>query len=124
MNRTQSLRMSNGVKKSNHKFTTYPIPPKTSKRKIYNNIKEKLLQAKIHNYKAKQKVLLDDIKEVIKVYKKCTKMSKQSTQPKSTYFEDIQLVVSYFVINYLHLIKYTIYSPEHEKCSLNSLRSL
>jgi len=91
--------MSNGEKKSNYKIAKYPIRQKTSQRKIDNNIKEKLFQAKIHTYKAKQKVLLDNIKELIKVYKKCTKMSEQSTQPKSKYFEDIELVVSYFVIN-------------------------
>ncbi|XP_022180037.1 uncharacterized protein LOC111040420 [Myzus persicae] len=94
---TQSLRMSNGKKKSNYKFTTYPIRSKTSQRKIDNNIQEKLFQAKIHTYKAKQKVLLDNIKEVIKVHKKCIKMSKQSTQPKNRYFEDIELVVARIV---------------------------
>jgi len=105
MKKTQSSRISNGEKKFNYTFSTYPIRPKTSKRKIDNNIKEKLFQAQIHTYKAKQKVLLDNIKEVIKVYKKCIKMSKQSSQPKNTYFEDIELVVSYFVINYLFVIK-------------------
>jgi len=109
MKKTQSLRISNAEKKSNYTFSTYTIRPKTSKRKIDNNIKEKLFQAKIQTYKAKQKVLLDNIKEVIKVYKKCIKMSNQSSQPKCKYFEDIELVVSYFVINYLCLINtYTI----------------
>jgi len=108
MKKTQSLRISNAEKKSNYTFSTYTIRPKTSKRKIDNNIKEKLFQSEIQTYKAKQKILLDNIKEVIKVYKKCIKMSNQSSQPKSKYFEDIELVVSYFVINYLCLIKYTI----------------
>lgn len=109
MKKTQSLRISNGEKKSNYTFPTYPIRPTTSRRKIHNDIKEKLFQAKIHTFKAKQIVLLDNIKELIKVYKKCIKMSKQSSQPKSKYFEDIELVVSYIVINYLSLLEiYTI----------------
>ncbi|CAI6346031.1 unnamed protein product [Macrosiphum euphorbiae] len=93
MKKTQSLRISNREKKSNYTFSTYPIRPKTSKRKIDNNIKEKLFQAKIQTYKAKQKALLDNIKELIKAYKKCIKTSNQSSQPKSKYFEDIELVV-------------------------------
>jgi len=100
MKKTQSLRTSNGEKKSNYKFTTYPIRPKVSQRKIDNNIKEKLFQAKIHTYKVKQKVLLDNIKEIITIYKKCIQMSKQMSQPKRKYFEDVELVVSY-IINYI-----------------------
>ncbi|XP_027849465.1 uncharacterized protein LOC114129041 [Aphis gossypii] len=97
MKKTQSLRTSNGEKKSNYKFTTYPIRPKVSQRKIDNNIKEKLFQAKIHTYKVKQKVLLDNIKEIISVYKKCIQMSKQMSQPKRKYFEDVELVVDRIV---------------------------
>ncbi|XP_060867526.1 uncharacterized protein LOC132942867 [Metopolophium dirhodum] len=97
MKKTQSLRISNGEKKSNYTFSTYTIRPKTSKRKIDNNIKEKLFQAKIQTYKAKQKVLFDNIKEVIKMYKKCMKISNQSSQPKSKYFENIELVVARIV---------------------------
>jgi len=108
MKKTQSLRILNREKSSNYKIATYPIRPKTSKRLIDNNIKEKLFQAKIHTYKAKQKELLDNMKKLIKVYNKCTKMSEQSTQPKSLYFEDIELVVSYFVINCLCSINHTI----------------
>jgi len=108
MKKTQNLR-TNGEKKSNYKITTYPIRPKVSKRKIDNNIKEKLFQAKIHSYKAKQKVLLDNIKEVITVYKKCIHMSKQISQPKSKYFEDVELVVSY-LINYINILgRYTLW---------------
>jgi hypothetical protein len=108
MKKTQNLR-TNGEKISNYKITTYPIRPKVSKRKIDNNIKEKLFQAKIHSYKAKQKVLLDNIKEVITVYKKCIHMSKQISQPKSKYFEDVELVVSY-LINYNNILgRYTLW---------------
>ena len=106
MKKTQSLQTSNGEKKPNYKFATYHRRPKASQQKINNNIKEKLFQAEIYTYKAKQKVLLNNIKEVIRVYKKCIEMSKKCSQPKSKYFEDIKLVVSYFVINYLCLINY------------------
>jgi len=99
MNKTQSLQTFNAEKKSNYKLSTYLIRPKTSQRKIENNIKEKLFQAKIHTYKTKQKAVLDNIKEVIKLYQKCIKMSKQTFQPKSNYFEDVELVVSYVVPN-------------------------
>lgn len=101
MKKTQSVQTSNGEKKSNHKLVTYPTRPKSSQRKIDNNIKEKLFQAKVHTYSAKQKGLLDNIKELIKVYKQCIKMSKHTSLPKSKYFEDIELVVSYYY-TYLH----------------------
>lgn len=121
MQKIQSLlRMSNEEKKSNVALSMCLIRPKTSKRKISNNIEEMRFYHEIHNYQVKQKLLLETIKKMIKSYNKCIEMSKQSSQPKSNYFEDIKLVVSHFVINYLCLIKYTIPSREHETVSLNS----
>jgi len=106
MKKTQISQIPSEEIESNNTISTHPIRPKTGKRLFRNKIKDDLFEAEISNYKAKQKLLLDNIKKMIKVYNKCIIISKEISQPKS--FEDIELVVSYFVINYQCLVNYTI----------------
>ncbi|VVC30888.1 Hypothetical protein CINCED_3A025731 [Cinara cedri] len=79
-------------KKSKHSFG---IQPKTSKRKIDNNIKEKLFQSKLNAYKAKQNELLTNFAELSQLYYKCVKLSKTVCPPKSKYVGDIETAVNY-----------------------------
>lgn len=77
---------------SKHTFT---IQPKTSGRRINNNIKEKLFQLKLNNYEAKQKELLNNFIELNKIYRKCVTLSKTVSLPKNKHLEDIEYVVIY-----------------------------
>lgn len=88
----QNIVTNTGKKRSKH---TYIIQPKTSRRKINNNIKEKLFQSKLNAYKSKQDELLRNFEELNRIYRKCTELSKMVSQPKNKYLEDIERVVNY-----------------------------
>lgn len=97
-NETQSLQTLNGKKKSKYKYVLYPVRPKTSARKIGNNIQEKLFQAKLYAYEVKQKEMIMDAREMIKIYQKCELLSKKMTSPNNQiYLEDIEHVVIYCI---------------------------
>lgn len=86
---------SNGAKKSKLKNIIFPVRSRTvaNQRKIDNNIKEKLFQAKLRAYKDKQKSLLTSSRELIKIHQKCLRLSKQTSSPTPKDIEGIEHVV-------------------------------
>lgn len=94
-NKTESLKIINGKKKSKHKLTIFTILPKTSARIIGNNLKEKLYQASFHEYYDKQKLLRNNLIKLNEIYQKCYKLSKTMSLPKYKNLDDIEHVVIY-----------------------------
>lgn len=98
-NKTESLKMLNGKKKSKHKLTIYTILPKTSARIIGNNLKEKLYQANFYEYYEKQKLLRNNLIKLNEIYQKCVKLSNTMSVPKYRNLEDVEHVVIYSISN-------------------------
>lgn len=88
-----SLNILKRKKKSKDSYTRYLVQPKTSQRKIGNNIQEKLYRAKLKAYTDKEKSLVRGFKKLKKIYQKSIKLSKNNTIAKNKYPEDIEQVV-------------------------------
>lgn len=98
-NKIEHLKILKGKKKSKHKWTKYTVLPKTSKRKIGNNIQEKLYQANFYEYYDKQIVLRNNLIKLTEIYQKCSKLSKTISLAKYRNLEDIEHVVMYSISN-------------------------
>lgn len=70
-----------------------------SKRRIDNNIQEKLFNAELYAYKKKQELLLTHFMELIKIHQRCEELLKQTEFPKRKCIEDVEHVVFYCIVN-------------------------
>lgn len=72
---------------------THNVKDEQNLRLIDNNIQETLFISKLHDYKAKQKELLNKCTELIKEYEKCKQLAKQTSSTKHKDIEEIEHVV-------------------------------